>query len=90
MQISTNGGDRPTWSRDGKELFFISVDEKMMEVQVKTGIKFEAGVPKELFEVRFLLLVRNASFDVSNEGRFLIPSVVRSSRTRTPRRRRTT
>jgi eukaryotic-like serine/threonine-protein kinase len=76
VQISTNGGDRPTWSRDGKELFFLSVDEKMMEVPVKTGIKFEAGVPKELFGVRFLLLVRNVSFDVSKDGRFLIPSEV--------------
>ena len=41
---------------------------KMMAVEVKgDGKKFEAGVPKPLFEVR-----QSAQFDVSKDGRFLI------------------
>ena len=49
-QISTGGGDFPVWSRDGRELYFISADRKMMAVEVKgDGKKFEAGVPKPLF-----------------------------------------
>ena len=49
-QISTNGGEAPVWSRDGKELFYISADAKMMAVEVNTGPKFEAGTPKPLFD----------------------------------------
>jgi len=67
-QISTGGGDVPVWSRDGRELYFISTDLKMMAVEVKgDGKKFEAGVPKPLFDVR-----QSAQFDVSKDGRFLI------------------
>jgi hypothetical protein len=84
-QVSTNGGSYPVWSRDGKELFFIGRDQKMMAVEVKNGVgqnrqaKFEAGIPKPLFEVRFAGAIANANsvgFDVANDGRFLIPTVV--------------
>ena len=67
-QVSTGGGDLPVWSRDGRELYFISGDNKMMAVELKgDGKKFDAGVPKPLFEVR-----TQAQFDVSKDGRFLI------------------
>ena len=35
-QISTAGGDKPRWRRDGKELYYIAPDRKMMAVPVKT------------------------------------------------------
>jgi eukaryotic-like serine/threonine-protein kinase len=67
-QISTGGGDWPVWSRDGRELYFISSDGKMMAVQVKTdGRKFEAGLPRALFSVP-----TQNQFDVGKDGRFLI------------------
>ena len=67
-QISTGGGDFPVWSRDGRELYFISADNKLMAVEVKgDGKKFDAGVPKPLFSVP-----AQAQFDVSKDGRFLI------------------
>jgi Tol biopolymer transport system component/predicted Ser/Thr protein kinase len=67
-QISTGGGNFPVWSRDGRELYFISADNKLMAAEVKAnGAKFEASVPKPLFEVR-----QAAQFDVSKDGRFLI------------------
>jgi hypothetical protein len=69
-QISVDGGARPVWSRDGKELFFIGRN-KMMAVEVKAGATLQAGVPKPLFDAR--LDSRNATFEVSNDGRFLIP-----------------
>ena len=74
-QISTSGGTVPVWSRDGKELFFVSPDNKMMAVDIKgTGGNPEPGVPKALFDVRFG--VGNARFDVSKDGKFLIPTPV--------------
>jgi eukaryotic-like serine/threonine-protein kinase len=72
VPVSTNGGERSVWSRDGKELYFVSPDGKMMAAAVGSGPKFEVGVPKPLFDVR---LARNmdAWFDVTRDGRFLIP-----------------
>ncbi|HYL37300.1 MAG TPA: protein kinase [Bryobacteraceae bacterium] len=69
-QVSTNGGGRPVWSRDGKDLYFIAPDGKMMAAEVKPGAKFEAGVPKALFDTR---ISATNWFDVSKDGRFLIP-----------------
>lgn len=71
-QISTNGGVIPVWSRDGRELYFISADRKMMAVEIKPGTRFEAGIPKPLFDVRLAAAGKN--FDVSKDGRFLIPT----------------
>jgi hypothetical protein len=73
-QISANGGDRPVWSRDGRELYFVSPDNKLMAVPVTTGAQFQPGVPKPLFDVR--LASFNSSYDVSADGRFLIPTPV--------------
>ena len=70
-QISTNGGSHSIWSRDGKDLYFIGAAGKMMAVEIKGGSKFEAGVPKPLFDVRFP--GGNTWFDVGKDGRFLIP-----------------
>jgi hypothetical protein len=43
---------QPEWRRDGKELFYIGADGKMMAVAVisDTGT-FETGVPRPLFDV---------------------------------------
>ncbi|MGB6198464.1 MAG: hypothetical protein WBF35_02830, partial [Candidatus Acidiferrales bacterium] len=50
-QVSTGGGTHPQWRRDGKELFFVSDDNKMMAVDVDTaGPQFQAGIPKPLFD----------------------------------------
>ncbi len=67
-QISTSGGDYAQWSRDGRELYFIGADRKLMAVEITgAGTGFKAGVPKPLFEV-----AAQRDFDVSKEGRFLI------------------
>jgi serine/threonine protein kinase len=76
-QVSTDGGAGPIWSRDGKELFYLSPTRKLMAVDVKLGDNsFEAGVPKVLFQTRGLGYPgpRN-SYDVSPDGQhFLIIS----------------
>jgi Tol biopolymer transport system component len=70
-QVSTNGGERPVWGRDGKAIFYRE-NLKLMRVAVKTqGRTVELGTPSELFEVA----VRNLSgrwYDVSPDGRFLM------------------
>lgn len=50
-QISTAGGDQPRWRADGRELFYVSRDSKMMAVPVSTTSGFEAQRPVALFPV---------------------------------------
>ncbi len=70
-QISTAGGDKPHWSSDGNELYYIAADRKLMAVPVKSGPLFEPGVPVPLFETN---AVSFFPYDVSADGRFLINS----------------
>ncbi|MCU1235578.1 MAG: serine/threonine protein kinase [Candidatus Solibacter sp.] len=50
-QVSKGGGDQPQWRRDGRELFYISADSKMMAVEVSANPSFRSGAPKALFVV---------------------------------------
>jgi eukaryotic-like serine/threonine-protein kinase len=50
-QISTRGGSEPHWSPDGKELFYLSPENRLMRVEIDSGAAFEAGVPEPLFAV---------------------------------------
>jgi eukaryotic-like serine/threonine-protein kinase len=76
-RVSTNGGMQPRWRRDGKELFYLTLDRKLIAVDVKTGPELEFGPPKELFQTR---LSRGGSttppvlrYDATRDGqRFLI------------------
>ncbi|HWX92876.1 MAG TPA: hypothetical protein VNY29_09610 [Terriglobales bacterium] len=43
------GGEEPRWRRDGKELFYLAPDGRLMGAEVKTGAGFEAGFPGALF-----------------------------------------
>ena len=73
-QISTSGGADPRWRRDGRELFFISSDRKLMAVDVKRDSVFHAGLPRELFATRVSGLVDvRTHYAVTADGRrFLV------------------
>ncbi len=59
-RISAAGGQQPRWRRDGKELFYLTADRKLMAVPIKTAAGsppqrqpiLEPGAPQPLFEVR--------------------------------------
>lgn len=51
-QISPGVGRYPQWRQDGKELYYLSGDGKLMAVEVKTDSTFEVGVSKALFDLR--------------------------------------
>jgi hypothetical protein len=84
-QISTAGGNQPKWRSDGKELFYLSADGKMMAVPVKTGANFDAGSPTELFQADPREMVATSeefSYAVSNDGqKFLINTQVKTAQT---------
>jgi hypothetical protein len=50
--ISTRGGSRPRWRHDGKELYYLSADGKLMAVPVKLGAgTLEVGAAERLFDL---------------------------------------
>jgi eukaryotic-like serine/threonine-protein kinase len=77
-QMSTAGVDKPRWRRDGKELYYLAPDRKLMAVPVKPGPPFEPGVAVPLFETR---TVGFFPYDVSPDGRFLLNTPVESEAT---------
>jgi len=76
QQVSVGGGTQPRWRGDGKELFYISPDRKVMAVDVHAGEHFEAGTPHALFQTRILPLVEARNhYDVTSDGqRFVVNS----------------
>ncbi len=70
-QVSMNGGDRPVWRRDSKEIFYREY-LTLMAVEVKPkGRTIDLGAPKALFEVA----AHNLSgrwYDIAPDGHFLM------------------
>src|SRR5437773_1522790 len=55
FQISSNGGAQPRWKKNGKEIFYVSLDSKMMAAPLKLspdGQSLETGTPTALFSAR--------------------------------------
>jgi Tol biopolymer transport system component/tRNA A-37 threonylcarbamoyl transferase component Bud32 len=72
LQVSTDGGSEPVWSRNGQELYYRSGD-KMLSVHMVTHPVLAAGRPRTLFEGRYMRTdTGGAGYDVSSDGRFLM------------------
>jgi hypothetical protein len=72
-QISKGGGRQPRWRRDGKELFYVSPDRKIVAVDVRTGAAFEAGLPKPLFQTRIRPQIEARNhYDVTSDGQHFV------------------
>ncbi len=50
-QVSTEGGTMPRWRRDGRELFYLGADGRLMAAEVRPGASFDPGPPTALFKV---------------------------------------
>jgi serine/threonine protein kinase/Tol biopolymer transport system component len=70
-QISTGGGNQPRWRRDGKALFYVTLDGQLMTVPVRTSPAFEADEPRALFAPRMRRTLI-AQYDVFPEGNRLL------------------
>ncbi len=77
-QVSTTGGTRPLWARNGRELFYLDESGgKLMAVPVQTaGATFSQGNPGKVFDTRYYGPGSGNSgrtYDVSSDGqRFLM------------------
>ena len=75
-QISNAGGYSPRWRHDGSEIFFLTLDGRLMAVSVNgKGAGFEVGAVKTLFTTH-TSFVGGYEYDVSADGqRFLINTI---------------
>ena len=79
-QISTAGGTRPAWSRNGRELFYLDRDGMLTSVAITAapGAAFEAGPPARILNRKYylgasLLGLDLRAYDISPDGqRFLM------------------
>jgi hypothetical protein len=75
--ISINGGTSPTWRRDGKELFYLTLDRKLMAVEVQTGEIFKIGATRILFQTRSQPQKAAKNYFVSSDGaHFLVNTLI--------------
>jgi Tol biopolymer transport system component len=71
-QISNGGGEYPLWRADGKELYYLSEEGRLMAAQVKSENPFQIDVPQPLFQTR-IKFAFGYGYAVTPDGaRFLI------------------
>ena len=77
--ISSGGGFLPEWREDGKELFYVTDEAKIMSVEIKSEGAFDSVVTKQLFQAD----IRRAAgypYAVAPDGsRFLINTPAEAS-----------
>jgi serine/threonine protein kinase/Tol biopolymer transport system component len=72
-QVSAEGGHSPRWRADGRQLYFLAPDLKMMAAKTETkGATFTASAPESLFQTRINQATNRQQYDVARDGRFLI------------------
>ena len=73
QQISTSGGRQPKWRGDGKEIFYLAPDNKLMATVVSGQVaSLVVGALRPLFEVH-----PYDAYDVTTDGRrFLVDTAV--------------
>jgi hypothetical protein len=74
-QISTTGagGAQPHWRKDGRELYYLALDGKMMAVDISGDSKPEPGIARPLFDTELNVDPVNDQYSVTPDGeRFLI------------------
>jgi Tol biopolymer transport system component len=81
LQVSTESGTEPSWSRDGAEIFYVQIPSsetttfKAVKVRVdsKNG-ELRLGAPRTLFSGPFSWggLPSRSNYDVGPDGRFLV------------------
>jgi Tol biopolymer transport system component len=79
-QVSTTGGTQVRWSADGRELYYLAPDGKLMAVGFTSGTPPQLKLPVALFQTHLAngnnVIGNKAQYAVSRDGRFLLNTVV--------------
>ena len=88
LRVSTAGGAHPRWRRDGREVFYVTSDNRLMAAAVRVSEgSLDISAPAELFRVRFATGtninlaagLQRPQYAVASDGRFLINVAVDDS-----------
>jgi hypothetical protein len=87
-QVSSEGGMQPRWRRDGREIFYLSLDGVMMAAEIDPGsARDQSGpgpalgleAPRALFQTHLSPSPNVPQYDVTADGnRFLLLEPARS------------
>jgi eukaryotic-like serine/threonine-protein kinase len=73
--ITGYGSSQPRWSRDGRQLFYITSDKKLMAVDFDSTTG-KAGVSRVVSQTRIIASgFTGLQYDVAPDGRFLVNSL---------------
>jgi hypothetical protein len=82
IQVSSTGGIDPRWRRDGRELFFVAADGKLMAAPIEItadGQTLNPGAPVALFQTQLATganitigWLTKPQYAVASDGRFLM------------------
>jgi Tol biopolymer transport system component len=85
QQVSLGGGSQPRWSRDGRELFYVAADGRLMVVPIATdtaAYTIEASAPRPLFQTHLATganippaVASKAQYAVAPDGRRFLMNV---------------
>jgi Tol biopolymer transport system component len=81
LQVSTAGGVTPRWRHDGRELYYLATDRKLMAVELKeTGGSLQVASTRPLFEMFSTMYLTAAGvnqYDVTRDGsQFVVESAI--------------
>jgi hypothetical protein len=85
VRISSNGGYRPEWRKDGKELYYITPEGKLMAAAVNgTGSVFQSSPPQPILSsVRIQGDTDRQQYQASADGtRFIVNAAVENTNPR--------
>jgi hypothetical protein len=79
-QVSTTGGTQVRWSAEGREIYYVAPDGRLMAVSVTAGAPPQLKLPVALFQTHLAngnnVIGNKAQYAVSRDGRFLLNTVV--------------
>jgi len=73
LLVSAGGGSVPSWGRDGKQVYYLSPQNKLMAVQVAESPRLQASPPAEIWDLDALKIPATSRlFDILPDGRLLM------------------
>jgi Tol biopolymer transport system component len=76
VQVSANGGIQPRWRRDGRELFYVGIDGRLMSATVGPGTLPRLSAPVALFQTHIDArsgdALQHFDYDISSDGQRII------------------
>ena len=83
-RVSNGGGCQVRWRKDGKELFYLDLDGKLMSVDIRRDGKYEVSAPRALFRTPVQVDPFATQYCVMGDGKkFVIAEPVESNKSLT-------